>query len=582
MPFCKSCNKIAVYGYDEAISCELHRKMEMTIKFDSNEFARMECFDISKKSNICIWKDCTKSASQNFPGLKKRIFCSSHKLDSMINVTRVLCAENNCNTMPNFNYPDLKIGKYCTIHKLEGMVDVINKKCKIDNCNKIPCYNYDGEIIAEYCSKHKLETMIDIKNYKCIHQGCNKLANFNLENMLKPQYCNKHKSDNMVNIKNRKCKFNGCNTIPTFNTIENSIGIYCKEHKLENMVNVVSKKCIEDGCNKNPNFNYEGETSAKYCLIHKKINMININSKRCQYDGCAKIPSFNYKGESTGKYCFIHKLDLMINVICNICEHDGCNIQASYNFENLKPRFCTLHKSLYMINIMNKTCACDGCSKIPNFNYEGNLPAIYCYDHKLDGMIDVKHLKCNTNLCYTRQNPNPQLLGHCTRCFIHLYPESNLFRNFKIKERHTTDFIKYNFSNLSYVIYDGQTGGCSKRRPDVYIDLLTHIIIIEIDENQHKKYETTCEVLKMNQLFEDFGFRPIIFIRFNPDTYINKYKNKIGSCFKIDTQTGILIIDPQKKAEWMSRLDELKNKIQYHINNIPSDNITEYLYYDEI
>ncbi len=45
--------------------------------------------------------------------------------------------------------------------------------------------------------------------------------------------------------------------------------------------------------------------------------------------------------------------------------------------------------------------------------------------------------------------------------------------------------------------------GCSKRRPDVLIPLSTHNIIVEIDEGQHKAYSSTCEVSRINELFED-------------------------------------------------------------------------------
>jgi len=63
------------------------------------------------------------------------------------------------------------------------------------------------------------------------------------------------------------------------------------------------------------------------------------------------------------------------------------------------------------------------------------------------------------------------------------------------------------------MIFDKQTGGCSKMRPDVFIDKFTHVVIIECDENQHK--DTSCENKRTMELFQDFGNRPIVFIRFN-------------------------------------------------------------------
>lgn len=56
----------------------------------------------------------------------------------------------------------------------------------------------------------------------------------------------------------------------------------------------------------------------------------------------------------------------------------------------------------------------------------------------------------------------------------------------------------------------------------IYIDLLTHIITIEIDENQHRYYETTCQ--RLNNLFED-----LIFMSFSLDGYVDKHGIKIMS-----------------------------------------------------
>ena len=60
--------------------------------------------------------------------------------------------------------------------------------------------------------------------------------------------------------------------------------------------------------------------------------------------------------------------------------------------------------------------------------------------------------------------------------------------------------------------------GCSKKRPDVYFELPTHCVIVEIDEHQHNTYEETCECARINEIVNGIGGRPVIIIRFNPDT----------------------------------------------------------------
>jgi hypothetical protein len=147
-------------------------------------------------------------------------------------------------------------------------------------------------------------------------------------------------------------------------------------------------------------------------------------------------------------------------------------------------------------------------------------------------MIDVKHTKCKQNECDVRVY-NPQYRGYCTRCFIYIFPEERISKIYKIKEQHVVDFIKDNFTNA--FTFDKTVGGCSKRRPDAYIDLYIHVLIIECDENQHKNY--SCENKRIMELFVDFASRPIVFIRFNPDSYTIGIK-KIPSSFKIHQRSN--------------------------------------------
>jgi hypothetical protein len=39
------------------------------------------------------------------------------------------------------------------------------------------------------------------------------------------------------------------------------------------------------------------------------------------------------------------------------------------------------------------------------------------------------------------------------------------------------------------------------RRPDILIDCGTHVIIVEVDENCHKSYESTCENKRICALY---------------------------------------------------------------------------------
>ena len=61
------------------------------------------------------------------------------------------------------------------------------------------------------------------------------------------------------------------------------------------------------------------------------------------------------------------------------------------------------------------------------------------------------------------------------------------------------------------------------------VDFGSHIIVIEIDENIHSNYNCICENKRLMEISKDLGHRPIVFIRFNPDSYIDKDGKKIKS-----------------------------------------------------
>jgi hypothetical protein len=150
-----------------------------------------------------------------------------------------------------------------------------------------------------------------------------------------------------------------------------------------------------------------------------------------------------------------------------------------------------------------------------------------------------------------------------------MFPEENISTMYRIKEKRVVDYIKDMYPEIEITFNKQVDGGCSK---------LTHSIIIEVDEEQHKDYDVTCERNRINELFTDLGDRPIVMIRFNPDAYITDGK-KIVSCFKYHKTSGLPLIND--KNEWSKRLEALKDEIDTHINNIPDEPLTiSYLFYN--
>ena len=232
-----------------------------------------------------------------------------------------------------------------------------------------------------------------------------------------------------------------------------------------------------------------------------------------------------------------------------------------------------------MVNVRDKHCIHSNCKTIANFNFEGEKVAKYCSEHKLVDMIDVKNKACKTHLCNIQVKDKYD--GYCLRCYIHLFPDKPVSRNYKTKEYSVVEYVQTKFPNFQWIADKIVNGGCSKRRPDLLLDLGCQIIIVEIDENQHSDYDCSCENKRIMELSQDLGHRPIVFIRFNPDDY-EKNGTTITSCWGQDKK-GLCVVKKSKKSEWIQRLNVLEEQINYWINQANTTNKiieTIQLFYD--
>lgn len=71
---------------------------------------------------------------------------------------------------------------------------------------------------------------------------------------------------------------------------------------------------------------------------------------------------------------------------------------------------------------------------------------------------------------------------------------------------------------------------CSNKRPDFVYHCGTHVVIVEVDEDQHKSYKCTVygdnkegkmkgENIRMFEIAQSFDGLPVVFLRYNPDNY---------------------------------------------------------------
>lgn len=378
---------------------------------------------------------------------------------------------------------------------------------------------------------------------KCLAPNCNVTPSFGKIGTKKREYCKKHKPDGYEEVASAKCQDQHCKVNATFGYVgENGdkIRLRCAEHKDDWMTDVVSTVCVK--C-KQTLASY-GTSSRVHCVKCKDDDDVHLAGRKCL--GCKNCPtqaSFGFRGE-TATRCLEHILEGMENVIsdkCKECEEDGYLHQAHWGNKN-----------------------------------EGKKT--HCKKHKKPGMEDKVHKKCqDCELFYV--NSYSQYKPYCESCYIFRNPTTTIARRAQFKEKKVLEYIFEKFPKTQYSWLSNNIipNGCSQRRPDLLLDLGYQVIIIEVDEFQHKTYDTECENKRVMEMYQDLNFRPVVLIRFNPDAYENHSGKRVPSCWA-DKKN---MIKKKQINEWSARLQTLSNTIEYWLqeNTTKSLEIVK-LYFD--
>jgi len=104
------------------------------------------------------------------------------------------------------------------------------------------------------------------------------------------------------------------------------------------------------------------------------------------------------------------------------------------------------------------------------------------------------------------------------------------------------------------------------------------MIAVEVDEGQHKSRDSEDEIIRYDDLFMAGHGGKWIYIRFNPDSYVDANGKRIKGFF--DSK------NVRRPGEIERRLDTLKTCIDTHIDrarNDKNDDLLEiiYLFFDE-
>ena len=117
-----------------------------------------------------------------------------------------------------------------------------------------------------------------------------------------------------------------------------------------------------------------------------------------------------------------------------------------------------------------------------------------------------------------------------------------------------------------------------KYRPDILMDLGYIVIVVEVDEDQHHTYPSSCELARETYIHETLNYRKVLFIRFNPDGLTfdsgRKYQTMINVSDKGIVKNGrnfksriqALFDEINKNLEDDMRYDSLFNKIYLWYN----------------
>jgi len=372
----------------------------------------------------------------------------------------------------------------------------------------------------------------------CVHNiikyNCKNCGNKYCEHKKNKYNCKECKGSQICehNIIKNICKV--CN--PNFYCIHNKDKRYCKEcgsssYCNHNKIKGQCKECKGSQiCEHNKRKSCCKECKGSQICEHNKSKYyckICLGTSICIHDK----PKYSCK-ECKGK---------------GICEH---NKEKRYCKECKGSKICEHNKQRKTCIICNPSCACEECKLI----YVSNRTIYYPL---------------------------------CQACFCNKYPDNEKSTLYKIKEKYLRDELRRQFPNNDInMIFDKKVeDGCSLRRPDVLIDCLTHSIVIECDEEQHKLYK--CEERRTNELYLDLGDIPLIMIRFNPDRYVNENEEKVEGCFKplinIEDIHKKKFYDINKK-EWKRRIDILVEEIKKYLqlDTFPNKMYTEIkLFYDE-
>ena len=449
--------------------------------------------------------------------------------------------------------------------------------CRRTGCTNKLVYGYSQDQ-PEYCSNHRTPDMRDVVAKTCRHENCRTQPTFGLH-AGKAMYCGIHRTPDMYDVKSKTCQHENCRTRPAFG-LHAGKPMYCGIHRTPDMRDVVSKTCQHENCRTRPAFGlYAGK--PVYCADHRSPDMRNVISKTCQFDGCRKLPTF---GLHIGKpvYCADHRSPDMYDVVNKTCQYDGCDKQRRYGMPGHPVTVCAEHKESGMLPYSNRRCVAIDCREIAIF---GTLKKqLHCADHAVEGEVNIVEQRCTSCGLMNIVSPVTKQCAYCD-------PKQTIYRPVKWKELDVKSVLLQ--AGWTDLVHDRRLqDACGlKDRPDFVIDVGSRIIIVEVDEHQHRDRlcarqcicpdnvrHCKCQQARMFDTSQQFGGMPVVWIRFNPDDFDIRpnTKGKVNAAVRRQELVRMVRFVANQPMEWMEGHLTKVCYMYYDGDNIQWDSIIQY------
>lgn len=411
-----------------------------------------------------------------------------------------------------------------------------SKICRHQDCTTSASFGFLGKK-AEYCAQHALSSMTRIYLQTCSYQGCGITANYGLEGDKKATYCSQHALEKMVNIFSRKCSHKGCSISPNYALPTDKVPKFCKSHASSDMINITAVRCFHIDCDKVASFGFVGDNKPTFCKDHSSSQMEDIRSTRCHHPDCKRQAKFNFIEKRPAEFCSLHKEASMINLRTKQCVHLNCSSKPSYGYPGYESTLCAKHKQIGTIRNSRRHCMGDQkeeCKEFATYGPDRTTP-LHCENHSISGEICLVERECVRCKRTDVLNKAGLCVNYCS-----LEEDDRVFKKrIKQKEEAIGRLLQKEIPQELYSADKIIDSSCSKRRPDFVYHCGTHVVIIEVDENQHQGYLCTAygddpqgkmkgETIRMYEVAQCFDGLPVLFLRYNPDSYKGKKKASLS------------------------------------------------------